>query len=265
MKYTSNNFHLHYIPQYRLLIQSDFLEDTLLVLDESNEIQALYSYPSNNPDTEAAKLLGLPFQDVTISLPLQSLVFVPTEVYNSRDIEHYQDFMIDENKTRTQTFHIEQLGITALYQYDLLLRNRWATLFPAARLLSDSQVMLSSLATDLPAQGTILGLHVKDKQVELFVFSAGTLQLYNIFDIETQDDLQYFILHVCNTLDIAARFDKVILSGIDSTHNFAHVAGQYTDVAEFFTPKTTVHTADETVEAKISSFNLLADYPTCVS
>src|SRR5690606_40903706 len=71
-KYTSKNFHLHYIPQYTLLIKTDFLVDTLLVLDESNHVQVLYSYPANQPDGDAIKLLGLPFQHIFINVPVRS-------------------------------------------------------------------------------------------------------------------------------------------------------------------------------------------------
>src|SRR5690606_34486458 len=121
MKYTSKNFHLHYIPQYKLFIKADFLKDTLLVVDESNEIQAMFSYPTNEPDAEAIKLLGLPFQQVFIGLPVQSLVFIPSEVYQANDQTLYQDFLIDDHAERTRVYTLEHLEITACYQYDLLL------------------------------------------------------------------------------------------------------------------------------------------------
>lgn len=265
MKYTSENFHLHYIPQYRLLIKSDFLEDTLLVLDDSNEVQALYSYPCDTPDPEAVKLLGLPFQHVAISLPLQSLAFVPSEVYSSRDLGHYQDFLLDEQQGRTHTFQVEKYGITAVYQYDLLLQNRWAAILPEAKLLNDSQVVLQSIEAYIPSQGTILGIHVKDKQMELFVFIDGSFQLYNLFDIDNSEDLQYFVLNVCKTLELAPKFDKIILSGVGASHPYTRVAEKYSPVIEFLRSSTKISSGSATVQEEIESSNLLADYLECVS
>ncbi|WP_437919619.1 DUF3822 family protein [Sphingobacterium sp. LRF_L2] len=264
MNYTSKNFHLHYVSRYRLIIKSGFATDTLIVVDEDNEVQAFHSYPSEEPSIEATKLLGLPFQKIFIGLPLQSLVFIPSEVYNTEDREIYQEFLLDDKIERSYRCDIENLGVTGYFQFDLLLLNRWQAIFPQANFMADFQVVLRDIQAYIPAEGTVLGVHVRDKQVELFVFIRERFQLYNIFDIETPDDLQYFILHVCRLLAIS-RIDKILVSGIDAEHTFMEVLRQHAHTIEFVKSTLNLYSNDIDVVKEAQLLNILADFPLCVS
>ncbi len=265
MKYTAENFHLHYIPQYQLLIKSDFTTDTLIVLDELQEVQVLYSYPSQTPDADATKLLGLPFQDISISLPLQSFTLVPSEVYDSRHMAHYQEFVQEEQMNRTQAESIEGLGVTGVFQFDLLLHRRWSAIFPQAKFLADFQVVLATAQRYLLAVGQVLGIHVKDKQVDLFVFQGKELQFYNIFDVEQLADLQYFVLNVCNSLGLTGQFSQVLLSGVSAEHPFMAVAQRHGQTVQLMQPRVKLRSSDTEVQAFIRSLNLMADFRLCVS
>jgi len=265
MKYTSKNFHLHYIPQYKLFIKADFLKDTLLVVDESNEIQAMFSYPTNEPDAEAIKLLGLPFQQVFIGLPVQSLVFIPSEVYQANDQTLYQDFLIDDHAERTRVYTLEHLEITACYQYDLLLYNRWHAIFPDATFVSDFQLLLTNIQAHIPMQGEVLGAHFNDTQVELFAFKNGKFLFYNVLEIQNVNDLNYFILNTCRTFDLHIKLHKILLSGVDETHEYRTALTMFTNRIEFMDAQAVLHAADEDIVKQIRKLNLIADAPLCVS
>ncbi len=265
MKYTAENFHLHYIPHYQLLIKSDFTTDTLIVLDESLEVQALYAYPSQTPDTDATKLLGLPFQDIAISLPLQSFTLVPSEVYDSRRMEHYQAFVQDEQLNRTQAEPINGLDITGVFQFDLFLHKRWSAIFPQAKFLADFQVVLATAQRYLPETGQVLGIHAKDKQVDLFVFQGKELQFYNIFDVEQVADLQYFVLNVCKNLGLTDQFSQVLLSGVTAEHPFMAVAQRHGKTVQLMQAHVKLHSNEPALQAHINSLNLMADFRLCVS
>lgn len=265
MKYTSKNFHLHYIPQYKLFIKADFLTDTLLVVDESNEVQAMFSYPANEPDAEAIKLLGLPFQQVFVGLPVQSLVFIPTEAYQAEDQTLYQDFLIDDYAERTQVYRLEHLEITACYQYDLLLYNRWHTIFPDATFVTDFQLLLENVQAYIPMQGEVLGAYFNDSQVELFAFKNGKFLFYNVFEIQNANDLNYFILNTCQTFGLHIKLHKILLSGVEEAHEYTTTLAMFTNRIEFMDAQTDLHAADEDVMKQVRQLNLIADAPLCVS
>lgn len=265
MKYTSTNFHLHYIPQYKLFIKADFLKDTLLVIDESNEIQAMYTYPTNEPNAEAIKLLGLPFQNVFIGLPVQSLVFIPTEVYQAEDRALYQEFLMDDHTERTQVHTLGHLDVTACYQYDLLLYNRWYAIFPHAKFVADFQLLLGGVQAYIPMQGEVLGVHFNDMQVELFAFKNGKFLFYNVLEIHHADDLNYFVLNTCQTFDLHIKLHKILLSGVDETHEYNTVLAPFANRIEFMDAQTGLYTADEDVIKQIRKLNLIADSPLCAS
>lgn len=265
MKYTSKNFHLHYIPQYKLFVKADFIKDTLIVVDESNEIQAMFSYPANEPDSEAIKLLGLPFQHVFISLPVQSLVFIPSEVYQEENQELYQRFLMDEHIERTYTHHLENLGISVNYQYDLLLCNRWRAIFPHAKFVADFQLLLGEVQAYIPMQGEVLGAHFNDTQVELFAFKNGKFLFYKVFDIQQVDDLNYFVLTTCRAFNLQVKLHKVLISGIGEENMYSAALKQFANRVEFVQPQTDWSVADETIEKEILPFNFIADAASCVS
>lgn len=264
-KYTSKNFHLHYIPQYTLLIKIDFLVDTLLVLDESNHVQVLYSYPANQPDGDAIKLLGLPFQHIFINVPVQSLVFIPDDVFDDIDKPLYQEFLLDEQPARTYEYRIPNFDIMACYQFDLLLYNRWRAIFPNAKFVADFQWILGGVQSHIPLQGEVVGTHFRNTQLELFVFKNGAFQMYNIFDIDNENDLHYFMLTTFKALGLSAPVQKILVSGIAQNHSYAEALHRFSEKVEFMKAKTPMYVSDEEIRKDVDSFNLMLDYPLCVS
>ncbi len=265
MKYTSKNFHLHYIPQYKLFVKADFLEDTLIVVDESGQVQAMFRYPANEPDTEAIKLLGLPFQYVFISLPVQSLVFIPAEVYQSENHPLYQEFLLDDHVDRTQIHSLDNLAITACYQYDMLLHNRWRAIFPHAKFVADFQLLLDEVQSYIPMQGEVLGAHFNNTQVELFAFKNGKFLFYNVLDIQHVDDLNYFALTTCQAFDLHIKLHKILISGINAQHAYSTALTHFAHRVEFIQGRTDLHADDEGVQQEVGKLNFIADAPLCVS
>lgn len=265
MKYTSKNFHLHYIPQYKLFINTDFLEDTLIVTDEDNHVMTVFSYPSNEPDVEAVKLLGLPFQHVFVGLPVQSLVFIPTAVYQEEQSDLYQQFLSDGNAARTHTYKFDNLEVTACYQYDMLLFNRWRTIFPHAKFTADFQLLLREVQKHIPMQGEVLGAHFNTTQVALFGFKDGKFLFYNTVDILNVDDLNYFVLATCQSFGLQIKLHKVLLSGVDKNHPYSKALDALAHRIEYMEPNTSLQVDEEDLKQVLDRFNLVTDAPLCVS
>ena len=263
MKYTSQSFNLHYISQYKLFIKADYLRDTLIVVDEMNMVQAMFSYTVNEPDTEAIKLLGLPFQNIFISLPVESLVFIPTEVYDAEDMPSYQTFLLDDRVDRTKVYQLDNLDITSCYQYDLLLYNRWFAIFPNANFVADFQLLLSEVQAYIPLQGEVLGAHFNDTQVELFAFKNGKLQFYNVFDMQNTNDLNYFVLTTCQAFGLHIKLDKVLISGIEAEHPYSIALQDFSNRIELMQAHTHLDIDDQSVATVLNKYNFIADAALC--
>lgn len=235
----------------------------MMIVDEKQEVVAFYNYPSESPDSAALKLLGLPFADVSVSLPLESFTLVPSEVYSRHHMLHYQAFQ--DSKGMLQEYAVPSLGITALYQYDRLLYKRWTAIFPQAKLFADFQVILTLVQQQALGNTPVLGLHVKNKKVEIYVFQESELQLYNDFDVETAVDLQYFILNVRNSLGVTKPFEKVFISGVHTAHPFVDVARNYGSELIFLQGTSALYAEDTAVQAKVASLHIIAERPLCVS
>lgn len=263
MNYTAKNFQLHYLPSYKLLVKTDFLQDSLLILNAENELVAFYSYPSDSPDGEAVKLLGLPFQKVYINIPLQSMVLVPAEVYAEQDKDLYQTFQLDTHTERTKSTALASLGLMVCYQYDLLLHNRWRKIFPEAKFVTDFELVLDPVQSYVPMQGIVLGAHFRDMQVDLYCFVDGQFQLYNSFEIASADDLTYFILNLLQTMGIDRKVDKFIYSGIPSNHTFTTVFERFAEELLFLPARTAVACPEEVATEEFEALNLLFDAHLC--
>lgn len=265
MNYTSKNFHLHYIPQYKLFINTDFLEDTLIVTDEADHVMTMFSYPSNEPDVAAVKLLGLPFQHVYVCLPVQSLVFIPTAVYQEEQSDLYKQFLAEDNAARTQTYKFDNLEVTACYQYDMLLFNRWQTIFPNAKFTADFQLLLREVEKYIPMKGEVLGAHFSATQVALYGFKDGKFLFYNAVDILNVDDLNYFVLATCQSFGFQIKLHKVLLSGVRKNHLYGKVLETLAHRLEYIEASRILQVDEEDLKQILAQFNFVTDAPLCVS
>ncbi|MEJ5055695.1 DUF3822 family protein [Sphingobacterium sp. MYb382] len=264
MNYTSKNFQLHYLSSYKLLVKTDFQQDTLLVLNADNEVEILYTYAADAPDSEAMKLLSLPFQQVFINIPLQSLILVPSEVYDDQDVTLYQGFQQDERLDRTNSLSLEEWGLTASYQYDLLLHNRWRKIFPEAKFVADFQMLMHQLKANLPAEGLVLGAQFRDQQVDMYCFNDGDLQFYSTFDILTAEDLKYFVWNTLQTLGVKQRASQFVISGVASNHAYVTALRPFADKVIPLQGGIAIHYPDVLAADRMEALNLLTTAPLCV-
>ena len=264
MKYTSENFQLHHISSYRLFVKTDFLKDTLLVVDDKKVIQALHSYDSDSPSNDVIKLLALPFSEVYINIPLQSLVLLPQEVFDAADEDLYHDFLQDEHKERTLTYVLSQQGVVACYQYDLMLYNKWMAIFPEAQCITDFPVLLHGAYHNLRMDEELIGLNIRDMHVDFYVYQQGQLQLYISFEIETKDDLVYFILNTIQTLGLSSTVSRILVSGITDVHEYASVLQRFSNSVTYITSKAVLASDREEVIKEASLLHTLLDSELCV-
>ncbi len=264
MNYTADDFHFHYVSTYSLLIQSDFQNDHLVVMDEDKQVLVYMTYDNLSPSAEAIKILSLPFKKVCVNLPHQDLIWVPSEVYHETEKGLYVDYFAESDINRIMSKDIEALGVTALFQYDQLLYSRWKKIFAEADFVPYFEVVINQAQSYIPIQGEVLGVHLYDDQADIFLFINGELRLYNTFEVATPDDLSYFVLNVFKNFSIKDKVSKILLSGRSRESEWFERLGRYAEWVDMIQPKEKWITANDEVSLRLEELNVLADSVSCV-
>lgn len=260
MNYTSDHFNIQYLPHYTLLVKTGFHIDTLVVIDENNSIQVMIEYESEQPEPSALQLLSLPFSKVKVVVPHQGLVFVPTEVFQEDALEEYSEFLVDDQVENTKFQQVAMNGVTAVYQFDMFLYNRWKTLFPEAQFIPEFQVVLEQAQAHIPLQGDVVGVHFGDQVVDIFVFINGQFQLYNTFEVYGLEDLTYYMLRIFSNFHIKDKVQKLLISGEIPEDIYRIRLTQLAEKIEVMQAKVKIRADVPRVEEQLAGLNTLFEY-----
>ncbi|MCA5003755.1 DUF3822 family protein [Sphingobacterium bovistauri] len=263
MNYISADFHLHYIPSYTLYIQSDLYRDHLIVVGLDNDVLVYIAYDNEKPSLEATKILSFPFENVYISLPHQSLVWVPSEVFDPTDLALYKDYFVETKIDKIQYKQIESQGVTALYQIDSTLQSRWKNAFPQATILPSFSALLSQAFNNINCDLELLCVHIYGTQADLFLFVNGEIRLFNTYEIHNPDDLAFYVLSIMKNFSISGKIQKVLLSGASIDSEWGKRIDIYTK--QLVEMKSTFDwiVKNKDVSLSIKSLNTLADLSIC--
>lgn len=264
MNYISGDFHLHYIPSYTLYIQSDLYKDHLVVVGVENDVLVYISYDNEKPSLEATKMLSMPFEKVYVSLPHQILIWVPSEVFDPSELHLYKEYFLDTKGDHIEYYDIENQGITALYQIESTLRNRWINIFPGAVIFPSFSAVLNQAFRNIDYALELLTIHIYGNQADIFLFINGEIRIYNTFEIQTADDLAYYVLAIMKNFAIQGKLQKIMLSGASKDSDWGERIKAYTK--EMVEMKATQNwkIVNKKVGLAIKELNTLADLAICV-
>lgn len=263
MNYISNQFNIQLIPSYTLLIHAGFVTDLLAVVDQQRQLRVFMEYAAEKPETEAMKMLSLPFKKVKVVIPQESFSFIPSELFEEEKLPVYASYLSDENPSHVYFQRIESLGVTVVYQFDLLLLNRWKSIFPECQLIPEFRMVLEQVQSKIPIHGHVLGAHFSKQQVDLYLFVNGQIQIYNSFEINSIDDLSYYILNIYNEFNIDEKVDKLIVSGLGITEGYLQRLSNYTHQLERIHMTAEVHVPADALELELDPFHTTFDALLC--
>jgi hypothetical protein len=235
MNYISGDFHLHYIPSYTLYVQSDLHRDHLVVVGTENDVLVYITYDNEKPSLEATKILSMPFEKVYVSLPHQSLLWIPTE----------------------------NQGVTALYQIEATLMNRWRSIFPSAMILPSFSAVLGQAFRNIDYAVELLTVHIYGNQADIFLFVNSEIRLYNTFEIQTPDDLAYYVLSIMKNFAIEGKVQKIMLSGAPKDSEWGDRLSIYTKQLEEMKSTYSWKSYNSKVSQAIKNLNTLVDLSIC--
>jgi len=263
MNYISADFHLHYIPSYSLYVQSDLHTDHLVVVDSEDNVLVYISYNNEQPSLEATKILSMPFERVYVSLPQQSLIWIPTEVFDPSEMDMYTEYFLETRIENIEFYEIQQLGITALYEIESTLRNRWTNIFPAAFIVPSFLAVLNQAFRNIDYALELLTVHIYGNQADIFLFVNSEIRIYNTFEIQTANDLAYYVLSIMKNFAIEGKLQKIILSGASIDSEWGESLKPYTKQIVQMKSTQNWKTLDKKVGFAIKELNTLADLTIC--
>ncbi len=264
MNYISNQFNIHYLPEYNLLVKAGFQKDVLAVVDKKSVAPILIEYPSEEPILDATRIMSLPFRFVRVVIPHQTFTFVPKEFFQRDEIEQYVQFLGTSDVENTFVYILDNLNLVAIYQFDGLLLNRWKRLFPDAVILPEFAVVLDRAQERVSIRGNVLGLHFgSENTVDFYLFKNGIFQIYNSFEIHNLDDISYYLLNMLAQFNLGDTIHKALLSGeIPNTSYYSRISAYAGDI-EVLDLKTKVVLADREIESNLAPYNVLFDSILC--
>lgn len=263
MNYISADFHLHYLPSYTLYVQSNLHRDHIIVLGPAKDVLVNLEYDNENPSAEATRILSLPFEQVYISLPHQNLLWVPSEVFEPADLPLYADHFLDPNIERIAYHEVKGHSITALYQIDAMLENRWKTVFPAAHIFPTFLPIINNAVDRMYNDLEVLGVHIYDTMADIFLITQNEIRLYNTFEIQTPDDLSFFVLSIMKNFAIGGRIQKILLSGASKDSEWGKRLSCYCAILEEMHSTDIWKAENEEVRKSIAELNILVDLSLC--
>lgn len=263
MNYISEDFRLHYIPSYTLYIQSELHQDHLVVVDSEQNVLVYISYDNADPSVEASKILSMPFEKVFVNLPHQSLLWIPTEVFDSSELHLYSDYFLDNREGKINFIEIRNQGVTALYQIESTVLSRWRNIFPSAIIKPVFLKVLDQAFQYIDYAVELLVVHLYGSQADISLFVNGEIRLYNTFEIQTPDDLSFFVLGIMKNFAIEGKVQKAVLSGATNDSEWGQRLGTYTKQLVEMKASSSWNTTNKEVEKALKGLNTLADLALC--
>ncbi|WP_400263475.1 DUF3822 family protein [Sphingobacterium sp. SG20118] len=261
MNYISEEFNIHFLPEYILSAKAGFSKDVISVTDSQLNLKLLMEYDAENPKLEATQILSLPFRYVKVVMPHQSLTFIPQEVFQADRLTDYAPYLVEHVPGHIHTHEMKNIGIVAVFEYDLTLYNRWKALFPDAEIYPEFSIILDQAQDLVPIRGSVLGVHfVSDHLVDLYVFQNGQFILYNSFDVHFAEDLNYYVLNVLQQFSLGDQVSKVLVSGDIPNENYLRCLEKYSSTIGYLESKSKIQVKQDMQQR---NFNTLFDAILC--
>lgn len=264
MNFISANFHLHYLASYSLLIQQDDITNYLIVLSEEKEVLVFLSYNTLNPSEDAVKMLSYPFTKVVVALPHQQVLWVPRSVFDVSEKNLYSSYFLDSSIDGIFHKEFDGLEAVALYQFDSIAVNQWKVMFPTVEFVPLFSVFIDQCHRYLPSGEDVLCVLRYDNKIDIMVALNGVFKFYNTFEVETLDDLNFYILSLIRNLSITSRFQKLLLSGVEQDSEWIKSLTGYADELVFLKSESVWTAKGSGVEESLDLVNLLMDSQLCV-
>ena len=226
INFRDEHFQPHQAPSCHLLIHLDTDSYSYAIIDQAqNQLKALVkNYFGERTESFSTfdrleilkaenEIIGLNFGKVKISVETRAFTFVPDELYTDADLSKYSKFIGVEPDTTLLTADISAFGIKNVTVIEPDLDSILKDAFPESLIVSQANSFLAGAANLAKAGGeSQLYLNINVDSFEAAVIKNGSLDFYNIFEVNNTDEFNYFLVNLITQLNIDRNL-PVSLSG----------------------------------------------------
>jgi hypothetical protein len=181
--------------------------DELKVLFDSPVEKDLKTLLDNDP------FLKFHFHRVKISVESLKFTFIPKDIYSESDLDSYTHFIHPGRNSDILVKDIRSAKIKNITAFDKYLGKELLSSFTNPHIFNQANPLIESVLKHYRnAAETVLVLQFNSDSFEALIMKNNNFQYYNLFYIDSPDELNYFLLAIIRDFEIK-NTDVVILSG----------------------------------------------------
>lgn len=186
-------------------------------LDPKELIKAIEKLPENQREFK------FPFNKVSISFDTFNFTLIPESLYENDKLDSYAGYFQSAIRGEILINAIKSEKIMNACSIHRELHSFLNKTFNKPHICSQSASFIEGIKkTYKDKVQDALYLDVQEKHIQLAMFNKSGLSLYNIFDCQNSDELNYYLLHLINTLQIQPEKFAITLSGKINTEDEYH-------------------------------------------
>lgn len=152
------------------------------------------------------------FHKVKISVETCKFTFIPASLYNEANLTDYAQF-IEGVISNLFVSDIRGPQVKNIFAVDEGIRNLLIEKFSGHKLTSSAAPLIDAVMKFYAESESLLFLHFNSGSFEAVILQGKKLQLYNVFQIETVDDFNYFLLLLLEKLAVKPQDIIPVISG----------------------------------------------------
>lgn len=144
---------------------------------------------------------------------------VPDELFKAGQEKGYYEFNNGPSHQKHVHYsHVEQAGVYLMYGVPTYITDQVISNYPNVRFFHQANPLLSSY---LPGEekGEIIHIHSNRSFYDLLFIRDGELLMYNSFEPQSHEDLNFYVMYSMDKLGIGRQQSKLNISGYFDEHD----------------------------------------------
>ena len=213
-----HNFDLSQAENSELLIKVSPKRLSYAIINAEKQVSVLFDTALQMSVTEMVdellsenEYLKQKYKTVKIQTETYHFTFIPDELYSASNLHIYKGLFAQNASDKVQVNHIRKAAIMNVFTVQEELIETLLEAYPQAKIYSQAEPLIDGIMYNY--QGEKLILQLNESSFELLIINNHIVQYYNIFQINTPDDFNYYLLFVLQQLGLTDMDFEVIVSG----------------------------------------------------
>ena len=200
---------------YELYLEIGSNHYNYAVIDPQNQtVKTISHQPSNIQNDIKDELLQAHFAKTKISLKTQKFTFIPTELFHESAVANFTKYIDAQDNEEVCIKNLEHARLTIIYTLPKLQLDKISSYFPTAEIYPQIIPFYNGVAYAFGQIGfSQLFINFKSNLMEVIIIHQHQFQFYNMFDVQNEEEIMYFLLLAAQENNIKPASTTVKVSG----------------------------------------------------